>query len=234
MKIFFSHINHFLSSHVAALNNVLDQDESLLKNTYQQLIQLGGLRFLVPKEQGGLGGEREDWVEYNILMAQYSGALLFLQAQHQLAVSQLKKLLPQKKVIDLLHLIAKDNVGLGVSLAANKKSIEVVKVKNGFQVSGKLLWVTGFNYFQSVLFSFDIEDHVYYSILPFHSVLKNNTLSISPKIETVVFNSVNTVSIILKNYPISNNEILAVQAIQPKTPFQHPAIYNFAGAAKAL
>lgn len=234
MKSFFRRTKSFLNTHVAPVNNVLDYDENLLKNIYGQLIKLGALKFLISKELGGLGGERSEWVEYNILMAQYSGALLFLQAQHQFAVSQLKKLLPQKRVADLLHMIAQDNLGLGIALTANRQLLKVTKIKNGFQLSGKLLWVTGFNYFRSVLLSFDIDTQVYYSILPFNSILKNKSIAISEKIETIVFNSTNTVRIVLHNYFISNNEILAIQSSQPKKPTEHPAVYNFAGAAKAL
>lgn len=234
MKSFFRQTKSFLDAHVAPVSDVLDHDENLLKNIYGQLIKLGALKFLISKEFGGLGGERSEWIEYNILMAQYSGALLFLQAQHQFAVSQLKKLLPQRRIADLLRMIAQDNLGLGIALAANRQLLEVTKVKNGFQLSGKLLWVTGFNYFQSVLFSFDIDNQIYYSILPFNTILKNKSIAISKRIETVVFNSTNTVSIDLYNYFISNNEIFAIQPIQPKTSSEHPAIYNFAGAAQAL
>jgi hypothetical protein len=234
MKSFFRQTKLFLDIHVAPVSDVLDHDENLLKNIYGQLIKLGALKFLISKEFGGLGGERSEWVEYNILMAQYSGALLFLQAQHQFAVSQLKKLLPEKRVMDLLRMISQDNLGLGIALAANRQLLNVVKAKNGFQSSGKLLWVTGFNYFQSVLFSFDIDNQIYYSILPFNSILKNKSIDISKRIETTVFNSTNTVCIALDNYFISNNEIIAIQPLQPKTPTEHPAVYNFAGAAKVL
>lgn len=234
MKNFFNQIKKFLTTHVDPMSNALDHDESLLKNSYDQLIQLDGLKFLIPKDLGGLGGERSEWIEYNILMAQYSGALLFLQAQHQFAVSQLKKLLPQEKVAALLRLIAKDNIGLGIALATKRNLLEVTKTKNGFLLSGKLLWVTGFNYFPSILFSFDMDNHAYYSILSFSSNLKNKNFIISPKIETNVFNSTNTVSITLDNYFIADDEIIASHPILPKVPIEHPAIYNFAGAAKAL
>jgi len=81
----------------------LDQDPILLKQAYEELIQEGALGLLIPESCGGQGGNRKDWACYNIEMAACSGALLFLQAQHQFSVHRLKTLLPEAlRVHDLL------------------------------------------------------------------------------------------------------------------------------------
>ena len=93
---FFAQIEAFLKNTVAPISNELDSQQKLLKDCYYQLIQLGSLRFLIPADLGGLGGERREWIDYNMCMAEHSGALLFLQAQHQFTIWQLKKLLPDR------------------------------------------------------------------------------------------------------------------------------------------
>jgi len=232
LKKFLDTIEIFLADRIALVSHELDYDSSLLKTVYQELVCLGILRFMVPIDQGGFGGGRLDWIEYNIKMAQYSGALLFLQAQHQFAVSQLKKLLPDKKAQDVLQSIVKNNNGLGIAIAANRKILQVKMHDNGFFVSGTLLWVTGHGFFPKIVFSFDYENTVYYTLLPFHPV--KDSLTVSKNRETFVFGSTHSVSLTLHDYFIPKNEIIASEPFKLKIPVEHPAIYNFAGAALAL
>ncbi len=231
MKNFFDDIHLFLKNDVAPISNALDHDVPLLKKIYQQLIELNVLQLLVPSGCGGLGGDRAEWIEYNILLSQYSGALLFLQAQHQFAVTQLKKLLPAPKAVSLLKKISEETLALGIAFAANKKQLQVTKVKDGFELSGKLFWVTGFDCFSSVLLSFDIDKEIYYALLPFQNMPEK--IIVSSPTDTIVFSSANTVSVTLDRYFISNDEIIGSWHEQGDV-MEHPVIYNFAGAAKAL
>lgn len=232
MHSFFSQLTSFLENTVTPISNELDTQQNLLQQCYQKLIELGGLRFLIPCEYGGLGFERDEWIKYTSQLAEYSGALLFLQAQHQYAVSRLKKLLPDKNIAAILQSLVKNNEGLGVAFAANKKILTVEKQSNGLTISGVLKWVTGFNYFSHILFSFDHDGIDYYCFLPFKSI--ELSLILSPVLQPIIFSSVNTVSITLKNYFISSNDIIAHHPYQPKTPFEHPGIYSFLGASKVL
>jgi hypothetical protein len=57
---------------------------------------------------------------------------------------------------------------------------------------------------------------------------------ISDKIGVAVFNSTRTVSIWPNNYFIPQASIIVRRPIATRVSFLHPAVYNFAGAAKAL
>lgn len=234
IKNFFNQLSAFLINEIAPIGNALDNDSELLASAFEQLKALGGLKLLIPVECGGLGGGRPEWIEYNILLAQYSGALLFLQAQHQFSINELKKQLPNQSVHDFLKQVASDNLGLGVSLAANRRSLTVKKTSDGFLVSGNLPWVTGFNFYSLILFSFDVDGMIYYSLLPFQASLKNTSLLISPKIDIAALDSTNTVSITLNEYPIDHASIMATKPFQAKVNSEHPSIYSFAGAAISL
>ena len=125
MNSFFQKLTHFLEKEVTPVANRLDEDEDLFREVYTRFVKLGCLNLLIPKNLGGLGGGRREWIEYNILMAQYSGALLFLQAQHQFSVSRLKKLLPHPKVEEALRSLVKDQRGIGLALAKTKTLLTV-------------------------------------------------------------------------------------------------------------
>ncbi|HVV68176.1 MAG TPA: hypothetical protein VHE99_03940 [Gammaproteobacteria bacterium] len=235
IKNFFNQLSSYLKSDVAPIANALDHDRELLKIAYQKLVSFGNLRLLIPSQHGGLGGEQSERMEYNMLMAQFSGALLFLHTQHQYSIGQLKKLLPHDKISKTLTELSAQQRGVGVSNIINKSVLQIQQTDQHLLLSGKLPWVTGFNYFSQVLLSFDFNEDIYYVWLPFQEVIHStSSLQISPPIETAVFSAANTVSIELRNWPIAKNDIIALQpkaAMQPAPP---PPIYNFAGAAFAL
>ncbi len=232
MRSFFSQVTSFLETTVAPISNELDSHQNLLRNCYQKWTELGGLRLLVPCQYNGLGCERHEWIQYTSQLAEYSGALLFLQAQHQYAISRLKKFLPDIKIASVLRSLAKDNEGVGIAFAANKKILAVEEHAGGFIISGTLKWVTGLDYFSKILFSFDINGLDYYCFLPFKTI--DTSLVLSPILEPIVFSAANTVTITLKDYFISSDDIIASHPFQSKTPFEHPGIYSFLGASKAL
>lgn len=230
---FFCNLSALLQQHITPIAHHLDQDAALLQHAYQQLTAIGGLALLVPENCGGIGGERSERIAYNVLMAQHTGALLFLDAQHQHAVTHLKKFLPNPKVAAALQAACQQAMGL--ALAANRNILGVQPTATGFALSGQLRWVTGFGYFSHILLSFDHEQITFYTLLPFTAAKQNNChIAISPPIETAVFRAANTVSVTLENWPITHAQIIVIQPTTIRTPSEHPTIYTFAGVIKAL
>ena len=232
---FFQNLESFLEKEIAPIANRLDDEEGLFREFYSRLVDLGCLKLLIPSRFGGLGGERYDWIEYNIVMSQYSGALLFLQAQHQFSVSQLNKLLPHATVESLLQSLASKNQGIGLALQKNRELLQVEKVPQGYRLSGTFLWTTGFGFFSHLLVSFEYEGILFYTLLPFQPFeMEGGTITLSPKIETVVFNAVPSHSVTLNQWLIEENDLLAMHPVAPKKITEHPSMYNFAGISKAL
>lgn len=235
MQQFFQKLTDFLEREVAPIANQLDEDEKLYREVYARFVELGGLKLLIPKYLGGLGGERREWIEYNILISQYSGALLFLQAQHQYSISRLKTLLPHPQVEEVLRSLAKEGGGIGLALQKNRTLLKVTAVPEGFRLTGKFLWTTGATYFGHLLISFEGDNKLHYTLLPFETLQqKGGSITVLPKIETVVFNAVTNNSVVLTQWLVPKSAIFATQEIEPRIPTEHPTIYTFAGAAKAL
>ncbi len=235
MQQFFKNLTAFLEQEVAPVANQLDEDEALYRNFYSRLLKLGALNLLIPKHLGGLGGERHEWIDYNILMAQYSGALLFLQAQHQYCISHLKTLLPHPDVERTLQFLATEGRGVALALQKDRTLLKVTSEPDGFRLTGKFLWTTGATYFAHLLVSFEYDHKLHYTILPFETLeCSGGSITLLPKIETVVFDAVTNNSVVLNQWLVPKNTVFATQEIKPKFPTEHPSIYNFAGAAKAL
>jgi len=232
---FFQKVTDFLEKEVAPIANQLDEDETLYRDVYSRFVELGVLNLLIPKYLGGLGGERREWIDYNILVSQYSGALLFLQAQHQYSISRLKTLLPQPEVEEVLRSLALDGKGVGLALQKNPKILKVTAVPEGVRLSGKLLWTTGATYFPHLLLSFEADGQMHYTLLPFQTMQQDGgSITLLPKIETVVFNSITNNSVVLEEWLVPKSAVITKHLIKPKVTTEHPTVYNFAGAAKAL
>jgi alkylation response protein AidB-like acyl-CoA dehydrogenase len=235
MQQFFQRVTDFLEEEVVPIANRLDEDENLYREVYRRFVGLGVLNLLIPKYLGGLGGERHEWIEYNILVSQYSGALLFVQAQHQYSISRLKTLLPQPGVEQLLSSLAAEGRGLGLALQKNRNLLQVEKVPEGFRLSGKFLWTTGATYFDRLLVSFEYQDRLHYTLLPFETQQQEGgSITLLPKIETVVFNAATNHSVLLERWLITHSAIFVTHETKQLLTMAHPTIYNFAGAAKAL
>lgn len=235
LKIFFQKLTGFLEQQVVPIAHRLDEEEELFCEMYHRFVELGGLHLLIPKSCGGLGGERREWIEYNMLMSQYSGALLFLQAQHQFSISRLKKLLPHTAIEQLFRSLTSHNQGIGLALQKNKNLLRVLNTPEGYRLSGTFRWATGFGFFSHLLVSFEYEETLFYSLLPFYPEEKQGgSITLSPKIKTVVFNAVPSHSVTLNHWLITKSDILAMHPVLPKEQVEHPTIYNLIGVAKGL
>jgi len=235
MNSFFQKLAHFLEKEVVPIANRLDEEEGLFREVYARFVKLGSLNLLIPQSLGGLGGERREWIEYNMLMAQYSGALLFLQAQHQFSVSRLKTLLPNPNVETVLRSLVNEQHGIGLALAKTKTLLIVDPVEEGYRLSGTFRWATGYSYFSHLLVSFYHEKMIFYTLLPFQILQKEGgSIDISSRIETVVFDAIASNSVTLNHWLIPKGALIASHKVLPKTPVEHPTIYNFVGVSKAL
>jgi hypothetical protein len=235
LTAFFLQVESFLASSVKNVGNMLDQNAILLKEVFQSFVQIQGLTFMIPQEYGGLGGDKAAWMDFNIKLAQYSGALLFLQGQHQFVIFVLKQYLPAKKVITLLENIVKTKEGIGLSFVAKKNAFTIKTNPEGLMLSGVLPWVSGFNFFSKILLIFNHNDKLYLTLLPFKAQkAEKGELTISACMNTTVFTSVNTVRIDLKNWFVHNDEIIVTCPLNDFKSIEHPTIYNFAGASTAL
>lgn len=229
-------IAKFLQQQVAPIAEQIDSDVTLLKQVFQKWAQLGCLRLLIPKAQSGWGATRQDFIEYNLLLSQFSGALLFLQGQHQYALMDLLNYPITQSVSHTLANIVNNNKSLGICLSAKKKWTDIQVSADGFRISGILPWVSGYQVFDDLLVTFIVDQHIYYALLPLQSVNRHDgEICFSQPFDLVVAKSVNTVQLHVKNWLIKpENCLLKLALNQQAEPIPHPSIYNFAGATIAL
>lgn len=231
---FFDKLDRFITEAVLPNNAALDDEPALLNQIYHAWIKTGAHKLFIPTALGGLGGDRATWLRYNVLIAQHSGALLFLQAQHQIVIQTLKAL-STENADHFLQTIAKNEIGFAYCGKVGETALRGGAQPNGFNVTGTLPWVTGFQYYDQVFTQFTQDDTVYYITLPFKETqTAQGSIILTPVIDTIAFKSVNTVGMKVKDWFVPNEAIIEKRPITDMPKIAHPAPFNFLGAAIAL
>jgi len=139
----------------------MDSNPHTLLKALRGLGELGVLALRVPEDWGGRGVSEETSCAFQELIARYSGALAFLQTQHQSAAAILaqssnmslkEKYLPQMGNGRVL-------VGVGFShLRRQDISLSAVPINGGYQLDGVVPWLTGWDLFQDFIVAATLPD----------------------------------------------------------------------------
>ncbi|MFN4278648.1 acyl-CoA dehydrogenase family protein [Thermosynechococcus sp.] len=164
-------IQTYLRTVVAPTANRIDQQKSLLSESLQALGNLGIFRLGVPKAMGGVGCDRRTLWHLSVQLAQTSGALAFLVAQHQSALGMILEH-PEGKVAQA-HLadLMKGQVLIGVSfshLRHNPVDLQAQPTSGGYLLRGTLPWLSGFQHMTRFVAAALLPDRrILFALLPF-------------------------------------------------------------------
>ena len=115
-------IDRFLNDSIAPQATELDRDPAALRDAFQLLGNQGLLGLKVPQDWGGRGWTPNDIARYTEQVARYSGALAFLQTQHQSAAGSLAKSDNRGLKESYLRSAARGDIGLGVGFSHLRRS----------------------------------------------------------------------------------------------------------------
>ncbi|MEM9091405.1 MAG: acyl-CoA dehydrogenase family protein [Cyanobacteria bacterium P01_F01_bin.53] len=144
-------IKNYLLAQVLPVANQIDADSSLLFQAFRDMGSKGWLVPKAPTSLGGLGFDTEGYGQFQRLMARHSGALAFLQTQHQSAASLL--LASENEALKQAYIPAmakgKKRVGVGFSqLRRQPPPLLAKRVAGGYALSGEVPWVSGAGLFE--------------------------------------------------------------------------------------
>ena len=187
----------------------LDRDADALRTALKQLGNRSLLALKVPLSLGGAGFSPSDFGLWQIAVARYSGALAFLQTQHQSAGSFLGHSSNHALQREYLPQMARGNklVGVGIShLRRSGKPLVTAKATTeGYSISGIVPWITGGNIFRDFIVGATLPDgRELYAVLP----LQNNrqatggSIKLSQPMNLIAMSATNTVSAELDNWKV--------------------------------
>jgi len=129
----------------------LDQDVAALREALAEMGRQGLLGLRVPFEYGGLLLSPVEFRRFQEASARASGALAFLESQHQSACSLLARSSNEALRARLLPKFAKGEETSAIAFShlrrAGAPALRATSVAGGFTLSGHLPWVTGWGLF---------------------------------------------------------------------------------------
>lgn len=197
----------YLLESVAPKANEIDESPHAAFEALQGLGKLDLLALRVPCMIGGKGVSEVDYGNFQELVARYSGALAFLQTQHQSAAGMLVRSNNSTLQQKYLPRMGSGEVLLGVGFShlrrGGKPIITAESVPGGYQFDGVVPWVTGFGFFQDFVVAATLADgSAIFGIAPFQNTPQagGGEITFTPPARLAAMNSTNTVSATLNKW----------------------------------
>jgi alkylation response protein AidB-like acyl-CoA dehydrogenase len=172
----------YLQKCVSPRAEIIDSDSEALKIAVAGLEDRSLLALRVPQKWGGSEMSLPIFYQYQELTARYSGALSFLQTQHHSATAMLANSDNEMLKNRYLRAIAQKELRLGVGFSHLRRSssrasltgnpaVTATIAKNGYLLSGKVPWITGFGLFQKFIVAAVLpDDRAVFGLLPFANI----------------------------------------------------------------
>lgn len=190
----------------------IDHDPKAMLFAFNGLKERGLLALKRPAEFGGPALSETDFRRFQEEIARYSGALAFLQTQHQSAVSLINKQAGdamRKAYLPQMH--DTKTVGLGFSQLrrAGNPICRAALVDGGFQIDGFVPWITGKSFFDEYIIGATLQNgQSLFGIIPLKNV-KGQTLSKPMKLAAM--EAASTVTAQLDGYFLPNSKVAFIQ-----------------------
>ena len=209
----------YLRESVAPKASEIDSDPAALKDVLRGMGDRSLLALRVPKLWGGAEVSDQTFRHFQQLVARYSGALAFLQIQHQGAAAFISYSENESLKQRYLPQIAKGQILVGSGLSQLRRKAEppvkAFAVEGGYQIEGKVPWVTGFDFFKDFIVGAVLPDSraIYgYGIVPFTETDQEagGAISFSEPMQLSAMASTNTVSATFTNWFLPEESVVLV------------------------
>ncbi len=208
----------YLQRSVAPIANKIDSDWDTLFQALQGIGELGVLTLRIPTEWGGAGANEETFQSFQELVARYSGALAFLQTQHQSAAGMIFEGRNSSLMQAYLPAMSNGEVLVGVGFSQLRREgdpvILAVPVDGGYLLNGFVPWVTGWGLFQEFIVAASLPDgRAVFGIVPLVETYQETggNIAFSQPMQLAAMTSTNTVTAKLKNLFLTDNRIVSIK-----------------------
>lgn len=208
----------YLQESVSPYASAIDSDSQALQHALIGLGELGVLALRVPSRWGGKEVTEETFHSFQELVARYSGALAFLQTQHQRASSMLVQSRNEFLKQEYLPQMGNGQVLVGVGFSHLRRGGEPLVVAHpvtgGYQLSGQVAWVTGFGLFQEFIVAATLPDgQAVFGMVPFVETNQNGlgAIAFSQPMALAAMTSTSTVTATLTNWFLPQERVVSVK-----------------------
>ena len=210
-------LDRYLRESVAPKAEEMDDRAEVLRSALQGLAKLNLLALRVPTNWGGGDCDRSTFSAFQEQIARYSGALAFLQTQHQSAAAMLAQSENETLKQSYLPYMSRGQklVGIGFShlRRATNPPIKATRVEGGYRLHGQVPWITGFDFFQSFLLAAVLpDDRALYGMMPFVDTRQESgKLCFSKPLPLSALTSTNTVTADVSEWLMADAEVAFIR-----------------------
>lgn len=221
MTLSLSQVEQFLQAQVTPHANRMDGDAIALRSAFQGLGRGSWLALRVSAEWQGAGVGEPEFRQFQELVARYSGALAFLQTQHQSAGMFLLRSENEPLKQTYLPHMATGQVGIGVGFShlrrTGKPALRAIPVADGYLLQGTVPWITGFGIFQAVIVAAVLpDDRAVYGVVPFRPTKQEQGgwIRFSDPMPLAAMTSTQTVQAEFHNWWLASDQVVLTQPAQ--------------------
>lgn len=208
----------FLDKEVLSKANEIDRDSHSLKEILLRMNEVNSsfFKLKLSEKYNPIKISNVGFYSWQIMMAQYSGALAFLQTQHHSAMVMLNQSSNEIIKEKYLENIVRNNQFCGVGFShlrrQGKPTLMANPIKNGYELTGFVPWITGYNIFTDFIIGATLHDgRELYGIVPFQN---NDNLTFSTPMKLSAMNSTNTVTSTLNHWFLPSENVVMIKPHQ--------------------
>lgn len=213
-------IETLLQQKVAPYAAEIDIDSAALGAALSELGASSLLALRVPHSLGGAGFSEKIFRCFQEKVARYSGALAFLQAQHQSAGSLLTRSDNESLKQRYLPYMGSGKALVGISFAHLRRQqppLKAIAVSGGYQLNGQAPWVTGAGFFQTFIVAAVLpDDRVVYGMVPFQNSQQSSggEITCSQPMALAAMHSTGTVTVQFQNWWLADAEVVRIDQLK--------------------
>jgi alkylation response protein AidB-like acyl-CoA dehydrogenase len=202
----------FLAEWVRPRAGELDQNLDSLREALAEMGRRGLLGLRVPRAYGGLELPPLEFRRFQEASARASGALAFLESQHQSACSLIARSESEPLRARLLPPLARGELSSAIAFSHLRRSgppaLRAAPVQGGYRLDGHLPWVTGWGLFTLCLTAATLpDDRVLFAV---HPLVASATTRPSPPMALAAMTVTQTVAIDLENLIIPESDVVDI------------------------
>lgn len=192
---------------------VIDRDSNALAEAFAGLGDRCLLALHLPRSRGGPEISTRIFACFQQLLARYSGALAFLQTQHQSAARMLLTCDREELKQQYLPHMSTGKLLLGVGFSQLRRSgvppVKAIPVKGGYRLAGTIPWITGFGFFPEFIVGAALPDGS--SLFGIAPLTETSNIAVSQPMQLAAMSSTNTVTATLNDWFLPQQRVLYIK-----------------------
>ncbi|MEG3440213.1 acyl-CoA dehydrogenase family protein [Pannus brasiliensis CCIBt3594] len=199
---------------VAPAAGEIDRSPVALREALRGMGDRSLLALKVPEKWGGNPLDAGDFPEFQILAARYSGALAFLQTQHQSAGGFLAAGHNEMLQRAYLPYLARGEKLVGVGFSQLRRSgeppLRAFPVTGGYQLTGEVPWITGRGFFEAFIIGATLPDgRALYGLVP---LADDAGIRFGEPMQLIALGVTNTVKATLNRYFLAEERVVKIES----------------------